>query len=169
VKGIRPLVEMFLSGSVPGGRLIVVGDGPLRRFVEDAAAASRTVEYRGRTTRDDVARLMRTSAVCAIPSIWEENCPMVLLDARAARTPVVAVPTGGLPELVTDGVDGLLARIDRWPEFPKALSRLLGDATLRERMARAGADRLLRDHSASSYLRRLLTIYSRVIGSGSDD
>ena len=51
----------------------------------------------------EVDRQLRTAAVMAIPSLWEENCPMVVLEARVAGTPLVAPPTGGFPDLIAHG------------------------------------------------------------------
>ena len=158
VKGVRELLSAFRHVRPPG-RLVIAGDGPLRQLVVDAADRDPRIQYVGRVSAEEVAHQLRRAALMVLPSLWEENCPMIVLEARAAGTPVVAAPSGGLPELVEDGRDGLL--ID--PREPRALAagidRLLTDAALRVAMARRGAERFERDHRPERHRPRLLAVY----------
>ena len=66
------------------------------------------VQVRGRIAHDDVARVLSNLDVLVVPSIWPENSPLVIREAFLAGVPVVASRIGGIPETVTDGVNGLL-------------------------------------------------------------
>ena len=66
------------------------------------------VHVRGRIAHDDVARVLSNLDVLVVPSIWPENSPLVIREAFLAGVPVVASRIGGIPETVTDGVNGLL-------------------------------------------------------------
>ena len=66
------------------------------------------VHVRGRIAHDDVSRALSNLDVLVVPSIWPENSPLVIREAFLAGVPVVASRIGGIPETVTDGVNGLL-------------------------------------------------------------
>lgn len=89
-------------------------------------------------SREDVMRSFARCAVAAVPSVWDEPCPTVAMEAMSCGRPVVASRIGGLPELVPDGVAGLLVPERDEPALAAALATLLGDDGLRERLG-AGA------------------------------
>jgi glycosyltransferase involved in cell wall biosynthesis len=85
-----------------------------------------------------------------------------LLDAMASARPIVATSTGGIPEVVDDGVTGILVppRDDR--AMADAIVRLLKDNDLRQRMGLAGLKRARERFSAERMLRETLRVYQRV-------
>lgn len=102
-KGIRTLVN---AGRLAPGLVTVFGDGPLAPDVEDAARHG-MLSYRGPLQPDGVLVHMRNAAALVVPSIWFEGLPMVVLEAFATATPVIASRIGSLAELIDDGVTGL--------------------------------------------------------------
>ena len=104
-KGIATLLQAaeFVPGSVS-----VVGDGPLAPLVHKAAAAGR-LRYLGPLWSGEMRDQLRGAAALAVPSIWFEGFPMVVVEAFAAGTPVIASRIGALADIVEDGVTGLLA------------------------------------------------------------
>jgi glycosyltransferase involved in cell wall biosynthesis len=167
VKGLRPLLAAFAQVRPPG-RLVIAGDGPLRAEVEEAAARDPRIRYAGRLTQPEVQAELARAAALILPSLWEENCPMIVLEARAAGTPVVCSPTGGLPELVEDEADGLLVDPRAAEALGAALERLLTDPALRKRMAARGRERFAREHVADVHRRRLFDVYRRACLNASD-
>jgi glycosyltransferase involved in cell wall biosynthesis len=159
VKGVDRLLRAFAGRDTDGLRLQVAGDGPLQRDVVAAAGASSNIDYLGRLTSGEVLQRMRNSVAVVVPSLWEENCPMVVLEARLAGSPVVASASGGFPELVTDGEDGLLIDPERPSDMIESLIALYKNTAARDRMARAGQARLVDHHSPEVHLERLLHIY----------
>ena len=99
-----------LAGLVPGPRFLAFGDGPERAAAE--AAAGGRVEFRGAVP--GMAGHWAEVGLLAITS-RAEGLPLAALEAMAAGVPVAAFALGGLPELVTDGVDGWLAPPDDLP------------------------------------------------------
>jgi glycosyltransferase involved in cell wall biosynthesis len=83
-----------------------------------------------------VRACLRASDIFLLPSLWE-NCPYSCLEAMAAGRAIVASDAGGLPELIRDGDNGLLARTGDAASFVSALERLIEDAGLRERLGAA--------------------------------
>ena len=104
-KGIPTLLE---AASMVPGTVTVAGGGPLGSFAEQAAAAGH-IAYLGVLTRSSVADVVRRATALLLPSVWFEGFPLVLLEAFASGTPVIASRIGALGELVDDGVTGLLA------------------------------------------------------------
>jgi len=107
-KGVEHLVRaMALSRVHPS--LTVVGDGPqlerLRALAHELGVAAR-VTFAG--LRDDVHALLAGCDVFVHPAVWEEAFGLTIAEAMAAGRAVVASRTGGIPELVEDGVSGLL-------------------------------------------------------------
>lgn len=93
---------------VPGVRVLIAGDGPLRGQLEALAARlgiSRQVLFVG--ARDDIYDLIAAMDIFVLPSL-SEGVPMALLEAMALGTPVVATAVGGVPEIVTNRANGLL-------------------------------------------------------------
>jgi GT2 family glycosyltransferase/glycosyltransferase involved in cell wall biosynthesis len=90
------------------------------------------VQVRGRIAHDDVARTLSNLDVLVVPSIWPENSPLVIREAFLASVPVVASRIGGIPETVTDGVNGLLFTPGDGADLRRTLQRLLSDSALLE-------------------------------------
>jgi glycosyltransferase involved in cell wall biosynthesis len=107
-------------------RLLVVGDGPEGGRLRGAARSG--VEFRPPVPPDEVADLLRNARALLLPSRWYEGWPRVAVEAFAAGVPVVASDIGGLPELVSDGEDGLLVAPHRPSDWVKAVRRLGDDA-----------------------------------------
>ncbi|XXX81898.1 glycosyltransferase family 4 protein [Sorangium sp. So ce134] len=138
-KGIHELVRAFEALDRDGGEpvhLVVVGDGPERASVEQAAlrrecarAPADRRDGRGRIIAVGarplarVARHLAATDLLALPS-WAEGTPNVVLEALAAARPVVATSVGGIPDVVTPGRTGLLVP----PRDAGALGRALRDA-----------------------------------------
>lgn len=157
VKRVRTLLDAVER--VPGLRLLLVGDGPLlgetQRRASSAGLAGR-VELVGRVA--DPTTVMARADLFALSSA-AENCPMALLQAMAAGLPAVATAVGGVPEVVRDGIDGLLCPVDDTDAFTDALAALAGDPFLRERMGRSARARILDGYTVDDCVDGLLVSY----------
>ena len=117
-------------------RLVLLGDGPERRRLEDLVARlglNGRVEFRGAQPRSSVLEALARATAAILPSAWE-NFPHAAVEALAVGTPVVATPVGGVPEIVRDGENGLLVEPGSVEALAEALRRLAGDGPLRERL-----------------------------------
>jgi glycosyltransferase involved in cell wall biosynthesis len=103
-KGILPLLR---AAALVPGRVRIAGDGPLAPQVQ-AAAADGSIDYAGLLARPAVEAEMQHAAAVALPSIWFEGFPLVVGEAYATGTPIIASRLGSLAELIEDGVTGLL-------------------------------------------------------------
>jgi glycosyltransferase involved in cell wall biosynthesis len=121
-------------------RATFVGDGPsmddLRQRVA-AAGLSERIELTGAVGQDDIKQHFAAADVLVVPS-FAEGVPVVLMEAMAAGLPVVASHIAGIPELVDDGISGILVPPGRSDALADALRRLADDPELREAMGRRG-------------------------------
>jgi len=133
-KGYSLLFEALkiLCTCNPSFYLIVAGEGPLLEILQDLAARLDLTEKIGFIGRcDQVPELMAAADVLVLSSLWE-GLPGVVLEAMASSLPVVATAVGGVPELIIDGITGLLVK----PENPGDLA-----GKLKMMMAMSSAER----------------------------
>jgi glycosyltransferase involved in cell wall biosynthesis len=159
-KGVRQLLTAFEQVPAPA-RLKVAGWGPLEAEVQAAAERNSRVEYLGSVPRSDVLSELARSRALLLPSTWEDNCPLVMLEARARATPVIASDRGGPPEFVRDGVDGFVVDPDDIGALSERIRRLAEDESMAEEFGRLGRERLLLHHRADSHYAQLLEIYEQ--------
>ncbi|AHG90026.1 glycosyl transferase group 1 [Gemmatirosa kalamazoonensis] len=116
-------------------------------------------------SRRDVTDLLAAADVYAMPSL-REALPMSLLEAMMSGTPVIASQVGGIPEVVTDGVDGLLVPPGDVSALAAAVRRLLGDRDLRASVGAAGRTRALADFSLQAMTEAHEAVYDEVARRG---
>jgi glycosyltransferase involved in cell wall biosynthesis len=85
--------------------------------------------------------------------------PLAVLEAMAMGLPVVATRVGGLPELVEDGVTGLLVEPERPEALAEALVRVLGDRALADRLGQAGRRLVLEDYTVDRFTDQVVPLY----------
>jgi glycosyltransferase involved in cell wall biosynthesis len=139
-KGHRYLVEAMpaIVAAAPDAWLAIVGEGSMIDELHALAAAlgiSGRVVFTGR--RDDVSALTADLTVAVLPSLREAQ-GISILEAMARRIPVVATVVGGIPEVITHGVDGLLVPPADPAALASAVGSLLTDESLRRRIGEAG-------------------------------
>jgi colanic acid/amylovoran biosynthesis glycosyltransferase len=155
VKGQTYLVEACRLLAEAGMDLVctLVGDGPDRRALTSQIAESGLegqVTILGERDRVQIAALMNSGQVLAAPSVptrsgKREGIPVVLMEAMSAGLPVVASRLSGIPELVEDGVSGLLVPPRDAAALADALRRLRDDPSLRRRLASNGREKVLEE------------------------
>jgi len=109
---------------------------------------------------DKVACLARAD-LFVLPS-YHEGMPISLIEAMAAGLPVVATSVGGIPDLVTDGENGLLVPPGQPGDLAKALAGLIGDPARRTRMGLTGRQRALERHDLDARIPDLVRFHERV-------
>ncbi|MGZ6266003.1 MAG: glycosyltransferase [Candidatus Limnocylindrales bacterium] len=141
-KGHRTLVDAWpeVIAAVPNAWLLVVGEGSERDALEAEAASlgvSERVVFTGR--REDVPAVTAALDVAVLPS-YREAQGLSVLEAMALSRPVVASNVGGIPEMIEDGVTGLLVPPNDCDALAAAIIKLLTDHPYADTIARRGHD-----------------------------
>lgn len=150
----------------PGTTLRILGDGPARSELEAAAANSggASVEFVGHVSPSSVRRHLAEASVLVIPSRWNENQPLTVLEAFAAGVPVVASEIGGLPEMIRPGVDGLLVQPNDPEQLAHALRTLMNAPEWALEMGRSGRRRAEEEFGPAQHLDRVRSLYESLLG-----
>jgi len=152
---------------------VIAGDGPLRASLEMLAGElglAGCVRFEGEVTQAQVARLLAWADAFLLPSVTAgdgdiEGIPVCIMEAMARRLPVLSTRHSGIPELVADGVSGLLAPERDVAALARALDTLAADPELRARMGEAGRAIVERDYNIHKLNLRLESYYREITGS----
>ena len=145
-----------------GIHFLFVGQGPLLEEYEKLAedlGIRESVTFTGLLINPTAEGVFDASDICCQPSVWQEACPLSVLEAMSAKLPVIASNTGGLPELVQDGLSGILVPVGGSEQICAALELLLADSHLRRRMGEAGYQLTLDKHQIDDTARRYADIF----------
>jgi glycosyltransferase involved in cell wall biosynthesis len=134
LKGVHLLVRAFRRIAPPEATLTLHGDhaknptytAELHRLIGGDAR----IRFAGPFNRDERAAVLRNLDIVVAPSRWYENAPIVIAEAQAMRTPVIAANLGGMAEVVRDGTDGLLFAPDDVDDLTRCLQRVIDEPGL---------------------------------------
>jgi glycosyltransferase involved in cell wall biosynthesis len=169
-KGVAQALEAIAKLGPTGPRLEIVGEGPeraaLAQLADRLGVADRVV-FRGRISGAELQASYARAAVCVLPSVRDtrgdtEGLGVVLLEAMNHGTPVVASRIGGIPDIVEDGVSGLLVPPADAAALAAAIRRLLSDPALARRLGEGGRRRLHDRFSWRAIVQRWLDLYASV-------
>ncbi|HEU4658598.1 MAG TPA: glycosyltransferase [Capillimicrobium sp.] len=166
VKGIAVL-EAALEAWDRRVDLLIAGQGPLQPRVEHLHTAGRA-KYLGTLPREEVAGLMRRALAVVVPSVWEENYPMSIVEARAAGTVVICSNRGGHLEMVDHDQDGLLFDPSDPSALAASITRLLDSPDLRRSLVEHGWERTIRENSADGHYDALMRVYGSATAAVAD-
>ncbi len=174
-------VDRLLDALPPGARLRIAGSSghdsapPERDYplLLRRLAAGREVEFLGPVPDDALPALYRQAAVLALPSVHRtcygrdvrvsELLGLVILEAMASGTPVVASRLGGLPEVVQHGVTGFLVEPGNVAELRERLAQVLHDPALAARLGHAARELVLERFTWQACAERCLAAYAELL------
>ena len=165
VKGLSYLLQSvsILLRQRANVRLLIVGDGVIRKDLETQArdlGISENVVFLGH--REDTFELMQAMDIFVLPSL-SEGIPMALLEAMAASRAVVASRVGGIPEIVEDGVEGILVEPMDVNRLVESCVRLIESPETAMRMGEQARKRVERDFSAVGMADQVVALYRGLI------
>jgi glycosyltransferase involved in cell wall biosynthesis len=157
-KGVTTLVKAWAQVD---GKLLIVGDGPESGSIR--ALAGRNVDVIGTLQPADVPAVLRGARALLVPSISHEGAGKVVLEAYAAGVPALVSKAGGLPEVVVDGVTGLVVPLGDARAWARAVDRLFEDSES-ERMGQAAWELWSELYTPEEGLNNLERAYRRALG-----
>lgn len=167
-KGVLVLLEAAARLKAAGeavridfhGGLGWADDAFRNEFATGLAAAAPVAQHLGPYERTDVQRLMRQADWVVVPSIWWENAPLVISEAKAAGRPVICSEIGGMAELVEDGMNGLHVPASNAAALAETISRAGTEPGLWDRMV-AGIEP---PKCHTEFVDEHLSLYGQVLG-----
>jgi glycosyltransferase involved in cell wall biosynthesis len=170
--GIKNLIESFsilirrkISNNCgPDVRLVIAGEGSLRKSLEEVARRLRVDDrttFLGSVPNSTVPELVNGFSVFAALSV-SESFGVAVLEASACGVPVVVTDVGGLPEVATDGVTGLMVPAQNPEAAADAFSRLLNDENLRHSLGANGRSFVLEKYNWSDCAEKIDAVYESV-------
>lgn len=166
-KGIRVLMTAWDTYAGPRTQLVIAGDGPLGPEVREWAQRRTEVRVLGMQPTARCRELTLAAAAVVAPSVARESFGLVVAEAMAAGTPVVAAGHGGYAELVEPGVTGLLHQPGNAAELAGALDEVLRDPERNVRMGSAARSRYEVAFSPEAGLAALRAGYAAAIAAKS--
>ena len=160
-KGVQHLLPAVAAAGLKMP-VVIVGDGPMRDSLE-VEARERGVDLRvlGWLPREEVWTWMRHALLLAFPSYGPESLSRVLIEASALGTPIVAMNTGGTPDIVHDRVTGLLSA--NTSAFARDLATLAADERLRRTLGHEARAHARARFSATSVVERVEQVYRSLL------
>jgi L-malate glycosyltransferase len=150
-------------------RVLLAGGGPERRSLERLAkrlGLADRVEFAGEVAHEDVTKVLARMDLFAMPSTWE-GFGVAALEASAMELPVVASNIHGIPDVVEDGVTGILVPPKDVGALSQAIVRLLRDGDDRRRIGHAGREMVASRYSWADNVRQMEALYENLLGRSS--
>lgn len=165
-KGVRFFLDNIkhISKKV---KIKVVGDGPLRGRLSDLIREEglENVELLGHMPRGKLVNFIRNCLFVVVPSLWPEVVGLNIYEAFACGKCVIASNRGGIPELIENGVNGLLFDPSRPGELKDKVQYLINNPQIGVKFGRNGFEKISKFNNRESHISKLLEIYSKQIES----
>jgi glycosyltransferase involved in cell wall biosynthesis len=163
-KNVDGLLRAF-TNLTTDAELWIIGDGDLRSSLETLARQlelDQRVRFLGKRSPAELPPFYSAADVVVLPSTRVESFGLVLIEAMACATPVIASALPGVKSLVRDGVDGWLSYPDDHAHLSKVLSEAFSNRERSKTMGQAGREKVLRNYDWRTIGERLETLYEEV-------
>ena len=160
-KGYEYLIDAspHIIKEFPEVKFVLIGDGELKDELENLAkkkGINNSYIFLGSIT--NIPELLSQMDLFVLPSLWE-GLPLVLLEAMAAKKPVVATGVNGVTEIIENEKDGILVHPKNSHDLSTAIIRLLKDSALMDRIAKAGFNKVSAEFNLTKMVKETEDIY----------
>lgn len=164
-KGVDILIEA--AAGLDEGEIRIAGEGPEGDGLRELARrrAPGRVRFEGYMSGERLRAAIAGARFVVLPSRWYENLPFSIMEAFASGVPVIASRTGGIPEMVDDGVDGFLFEVGDEAELRDRMRRLLADPGLCRVMGERARAKALERYDRAGHYEAIMELYRRVVNS----
>jgi glycosyltransferase involved in cell wall biosynthesis len=173
IKGQHRFLEALpdVIRAFPTARILLVGDSggseSARRFEAELRTRVQTLRINGHVVftgfRRDIPDILAAADLAVHTATEPDPCPLVVAEALACTVPLVAAPSGGVPEMVRHGETGLLADPENAPALSNAMIRLLREPAAARRMAQKGREDILRRWDPDRHVSDVQDLYDRLL------
>jgi glycosyltransferase involved in cell wall biosynthesis len=162
-KGVHSLATIFeyVAETVPDARLEIVGEGPLEDTLQDRLS-DHSVRFHGAVPHDTIAEIYKQSHIFCLPS-KSEGLSLTTLEAMATGLPVVVSDTGGLREIVRDGVTGYRIEPTATDRFSDTIITLWQNSSQRTQIGNSAREYVLENHSWTRRAEAIEAIFQRLV------
>lgn len=162
VKGVTTLLDAVASTNI---KLILAGEGPLRAMIEKRVIKESltNIEVVGFKTGSDLFELVHGSICTVLPSEWYDNLPLAILESMACGKPVVGAKIGGIPEMITDGEDGVLFESGNVVELRHAIKSMWDNPGLAKAMGVRARDKMKECFNPQDHYRDVMSLYNKLL------
>ncbi|WP_282092005.1 glycosyltransferase family 4 protein [Epibacterium ulvae] len=155
LKGLPTLLAAAENTDLP---VKIVGEGSWENELSEAIQSMPHVEFLGRKDGAELRELIARAKAVIVPSQWEEPFGLTVVESLASGTAVIGSAIGAIPELLRDGIDGILAPVGDSIALTQAMSCLSHEKAIA--MGHAGREHVENNFNSEVYIARLLEIYS---------
>lgn len=163
-KGHEYLLDAFADLDAPGWQLLIIGDGPRRKALEEKVVA---MSLGGRVCfaghQRNTERWLQALDIFCLPSYANEGVPQALLQAMLVGLPIVTTPVGSITEAVDDGETALIVPPRDASALAAALSRLIADTGLAARLGEAAHAKALKQFGLATMLDRMESVFAAAL------
>jgi glycosyltransferase involved in cell wall biosynthesis len=161
-KGIETLIAAMENKRLAKTQLRIVGIGPDEARLKNLAKGMTNVTFVGFASGAALWAEYQNAMVSVVPSLWYEPFGLVALEAMVRGVPVIVSNRGGLPEIVEDGVSGLVFKAAVVGDLAAKLTLLVNDAQLASKIGEAGKKRAKTLGNPQKHLKTVLAVYSQI-------
>lgn len=165
-KGVHVLIEAFarLLPAMPNARLIITGssffEGAVKTAYQQSLIAlakpvSHAIVFTGFIAHEKLKYLYSAADIIVLPSVWQDPCPLVVLEAMASGTCLVASKVGGVPEIVSHDKDGILVEADNAQALSQSLQIIINDTAKQSQIAAAARQKICAAYTWSHLVKKL--------------
>jgi glycosyltransferase involved in cell wall biosynthesis len=162
--GISTLIKAMKH--IPEIRLRIAGDGELKSFLENYISQEKieNISLLGFLSREDLKKEINDSNFTIFPNHCYHLCPSSILESFAYNKPVIGSNLGSVPELIEDGITGLLFEPRNEKELANKIKYLYENPKVVKEMGRNARRKVEENYSAEEYYPKLLSLYEDLIG-----
>ncbi|MBZ9572939.1 glycosyltransferase family 4 protein [Patescibacteria group bacterium] len=162
-KGVHYLIK---AAKDIRGHVYIIGDGPEKKNLEDlkyklALNNVHFLGYMGDDRKQELEEFYYRADVFIAPSVWDEPLGLVILEAMASKTPVIATRKGGIPLAVKDGINGFLIRPRSSQQIVEACNKLLENDELRKKMGENARKTVEKKFTWKKIAQKYIRIYKK--------
>ncbi len=165
----KGVIHLVRAAKQIKGTVLIVGDGPERETIKQEIEKKKITNvilagYINSNKNELYHAYYERADVYVAPSTWDEPLGLTILEAMAARTPVVATKKGGIVSIINDKVNGYLVRVRSSEEIAEKVNTLLENDKLRAKIGEKAYKTIVEKFSWDSIARRFEKVYNEAAG-----